>query len=1117
MNASKSIVGPSSKPRGLAEITARARSWALCLFVTGILVKLAWIVWCVVDGTLTLRGWEWATLPLISTYQHLLFGVACFGLYVILMLPGLLAQPLRAAGVVIVTAFQVAAVLFFVAALRMSLVLGTPPTFALLEAGAQGGVLGSSLIQPENLPFTLAGATLATLTVLASVALGRRWSTWPGTPRLALGIGALALWVTAGSVVAAHAHSELHHAHTEPVSFFLSELFQQRAERHVGAAVTHDPEAYRTSFLYDVAPVERTGRHANNRERWRQTKRNVVLIVLESVHAKNASFYGPVVTDGEERETTPNLTALREHMLLAKNHYAVHPTSMEDLFSIACSLYPYPLRPTITEVNPTIPCGSMPELLVDAGYVAGLFHSGHFSFWRKELFFSDRGFSVMLDADMMPNRAGAYEYNWGIDERVTARAIAEFIREHREESFFVEYIPVWPHSPYRVPSSEFEVWRGGERIDDYHNALHFLDHSIEVILDALRDEDLMDDTLLVVVADHGEAFDEHPGNRSHSAFVYEENIHVPLGFHNPILFSGAPAVQRVTNHLDILPTVADLLDLPRAPAWQGRSLLEDGPSRMTYFYSVSGRQLVGLRDGRWKVIWNRTTRRTHIFDLLEDPGEQQDLSEQFADRIGPYHQLLSRWRTYQLALIPRFGRQNADVDDGIYWLADLRPSLAYQPHPYDPVADHSVAGRDLQIDWVPYEHGLGTHADSWYTYDLEGLNAERLVGRVGRDRRMQIGQLRAYVFVDGVLAIGSGPLRAGTPAVGFDIDVSNAQQVTFAAWVDEDTGRSDHVDWVDLRLITSAESGSDREAPISLAGVRPSGANGPGLEARDIAALPHGRIQLSDERVDDGLVIPGGATLHYDIRPLGATGLRGRLYPDGHGEGAPAELVEILIDDEEVWSAHTSRMEAPRDFDVEIPIEARLLTLRTSSTTEEAAQIVLGQLILETSDDARAARRELMAHIEPRSWELALVPPVSASSSSLMGWSRLPDGTPLRVEDRDVTHSFWMRPTGRATWRLQRLGTRHITGHVAALGSESCRIEARIAVGAQRLWTSGELRPGRAPRAFTVEFGDALPTLEATTSDADATEDCRLLWIDPVVRPEHPRTTIATDGGVDGG
>jgi len=1089
-----------------ASVLATARNWALCLVAVSVLFKLVWVIWCATEGAFRLHGWEWAALPVFGTYQHVIFGVACFVLYTLLLVPSLVWRPLRVGGLIVMSGLQALGVLYFMTALRMALLLGTPPTFGLLEAGAEGGVVGASLIEPENLPYTIVGAIVAAATVFGAFLAERRWPGWPRLPRLAISLAVLALWVTGGAVAIGAVHSDVHHADTEPVSFFFSELFEERAEREA-PVVEHNPEAFQTGLIFGDEDMDRTAHLARNLDAWRQTRRNVVLIVLESVGARNASYYGPVTVHGETRDTTPNLASLREHMLLMENHYAVHSTSMENLFSIACSLYPYPLRPVITDVNPTIPCGSMPEMLVDAGYHAGLFHSGHFSFWRKDLFFDNRGFEVMYDADSMPGRQGAYEYNWGIDERVTTRAIADYIHTNRDRSFFVQYIPVFPHAPYQVPSEDLEVFPGDERIDDYHNSLRYVDGAIGTIIDALREDDLLDDTLLIVLSDHGEAFDEHPGNRCHSAFIYDENIHVPLGLYNPLLFSGAPSVQRVTNHLDLLPTVADLLDLPHGHAWQGRSLLDDGSSRLVYFYSVSGRQLVGLRDGRYKVIWNRTSRSVEIFDLLEDPLEQNDLSSVLAERIGPYERTLTGWRAYQLALIPRFGLQDESADEGIRWIADLRPSRSYQPHPYDPVADHSVAGRDLQIDWVSYNRGLGTHADSWYTYDIESLDAVRLVGRVGRDRRMIRGEVQAYIVLDGALAFSSGPMEAGTPAVSFDLDVESVHEVSFAAWRSDESGRGDHVNWADLHLITAPEHVYTPGEPAWLDDLRPSGANTPGLAAKAIPTLPRQSISTPHGRVSRGLVVPGGATIHYDVHTLGATVLEGRLFPGGFdGHGVPCEQVELFVDGEPVWQGSPNQITEPSAFEIPLEPSARLVTIRTSEADEDSPMIVLADLEVTTSEEAFLESRRLVAQPPPRIWSLAAVPPLPTAPSPYdVGWSRTLDGSWLEIEGLEEPASLWLRAGSRVSYDLQGLSAGRIQSLVTALGSRECRVTAVVSAGghggevAETLWRSEPLSPGETPTSFEVELGDH----ELITLSAEGGDDCLLVWATPTLLPDR--------------
>lgn len=1088
---------------------ATARSWALCLVGAGLLLKIVWIGWCVADGAIRLSGWEWAALPFVGSYQHLLLGLVSFALYFVILIPSVFIGALRGVSLAVMSGVQLLAVFYFMTALRMSLLLGTPPTPGLLQAGADGGVLGATLFQAENLPYTIVGALLSVLTVIGSAVVNRRWTRWPRFPKLGLALGAIALWVSIGAIATANVHSELHHAHTEPMSFFVFELFEERAEREA-PVVEHNPEAFQTRLIYGQSENERTGHLFQNLDAWRRTRRNVVLIVLESVAARNASYAGPVTVGGEVRDTTPNLAALRDHMLIMENHYAVHSTSMEDLFSIACSLYPYPLRPVITDVNPGIPCGSMPETLTEAGYSAGLFHSGHFSFWRKELFFENRGFEVMVDADTMPGREGAYEYSWGIDERVTTEAISEFIRSHSNQSFFVEYIPVFPHAPYQVPSEDMEFFQGGERIDDYHNSLRYVDGAIGTIIDTLREENLLDDTLLMVVADHGEAFDEHPGNRCHSAFIYEENIHVPFGIHNPILFAGAPSITRVTNHLDMLPTVADMLDLPRGQAWQGRSLREDGRSRLIYFYSVSGRQLVGLRDGRYKVIWNRTARALEIFDLVEDPGERQDLSESLSDRIGPYQRALSGWRAYQLALIPRFGMQ-AEEDDGLRWLADLRPSRSYQPHPYDPVADHSVAGRDLQVDWISYRRGLGTHSDSWYTYDIGSVDALRLVGRVGRDRRMIRGELHAYIFLDGRLAFSSGSMVAGTPAVGFDLDVDGVHEVTFVSWKGDESGRGDHVNWVDLHLVTAPERVYRPMDIVWLDELRPSGANNPGRELHPIPSLPHGRLRTSDERISRGLVVPPGALVHYDLRSLGATEVTGRLLPEGYeGEGYPPELVELFLDEEMVWRGSPNQMREVEAFEIAVPPSARLFSIRVSEADETAPMVVLTDLAVATEEEAFFEGRRFMAETDPRVWSLTLIPPMPPSPSIYeVGWSRTIDGSWIEIDGLEEPESMWLRPGARVRFDLRGLSASRLQSMVAVQGPPQCRVIGTVLgnvegdARSEDLWQSEPLVPGERPVFFETALGpnDRL-TLEAH-AEGDDPGDCLLIWGNPTLLPNQ--------------
>jgi len=74
---------------------------------------------------------------------------------------------------------------------------------------------------------------------------------------------------------------------------------------------------------------------------------------------------------------------------------------------------------------------------------------------------------------------------------------------------------------------------------------------------------------------------------------------------------------------------------------------------MGLFYTDYSLGLVGLRDGRWKYIYELESRRSELFDLDQDPSETTDLSGSLPDRTATYHNLLLRWSQAQKALIQR--------------------------------------------------------------------------------------------------------------------------------------------------------------------------------------------------------------------------------------------------------------------------------------------------------------------------------------------------------------------------------------------------------------------------------------------------------------------------------
>jgi arylsulfatase A-like enzyme len=183
-------------------------------------------------------------------------------------------------------------------------------------------------------------------------------------------------------------------------------------------------------------------------------------------------------------------------------------------------------------------------------------------------------------------------------------------------------------------------------VDRYHNALHSADEALGQLLDGLRQRGLDRNTLVVILGDHGEAFGEHPGNIGHTLAVYEENVRVPLLFSAPGLSTSPVRVGRVASLVDVAPTVLDLLGIPAPSGWQGQSLLDRAP-RVALFCTDYSLGLLGLRDGRWKLIHELESGRSTLYDLQDDPGEANDVSGSHPERAEAYREHLRRWAAAQ--------------------------------------------------------------------------------------------------------------------------------------------------------------------------------------------------------------------------------------------------------------------------------------------------------------------------------------------------------------------------------------------------------------------------------------------------------------------------------------
>ena len=429
---------------------------------------------------------------------------------------------------------------------------------------------------------------------------------------------------------------------------------------------------------------------------------NVLVYLVCSLRPDHTSLYGYT------RETTPFLKRLGASSVVFDDAQAQAPWTKASVPSLLTSLYAY--THGIAHDTDAIPQGAttMAETLRAAGYVTASVVTNPFAGRVSGL---EKGVDYLMEYAVV-HRQRTDEIDRGTDSGALNKVIIPWLEQHRDEPFFLYAHATDPHAPYRPPagfeekfanpaeSAAFDrdydrlrdklQYGGGatisranskakginpdsflrRAIDRYDGEILHNDHSLEVLVNKLKELGLLDNTLLVVLSDHGEEFWDH-GWTAHGHSLYQELTHSVLVMSNSRLLTTPRRVPDTVQLIDLMPTLIEMLGIqPKGiiqgqslvPLLKGQSLMRKVPvmsskprhplAKPTGFVPENRTGTFAIWDGPWKLLYRDQARlaglpEVELYDRRGDRGETTNVAAQNPDVVKKLRAEIDRWMKAQ--------------------------------------------------------------------------------------------------------------------------------------------------------------------------------------------------------------------------------------------------------------------------------------------------------------------------------------------------------------------------------------------------------------------------------------------------------------------------------------
>ncbi len=410
--------------------------------------------------------------------------------------------------------------------------------------------------------------------------------------------------------------------------------------------------------------------------------------MIDTLRADKVHAFNP-----KSKVLTPNYDAFAADATRFAWAQVAGTWSLPSQATMLSGVYPRLHKATAHESKVARDVPFLPELLKKSGFRTALFSANGYisSKWGF-----DRGFDENRNVirENLPNNA---ESLWGMTKKwiLANKAKPQFVYMAVIEPHVIynprkEFLKMYWDKPYNGPIKPVmtgiqlgKIKQGTLKVNDtdkaYLEALHNAevtqsDTAFGAFIQDLKDAGLYDTSAVIVISDHGDEFWDH-GDCGHAQGAHQELVHVPFIIRAPGLLPKGKVVETDVEAMDLAPTVLQLAGLPAPEPMQGSSVIPLVFDELTATPRASLTQndttARGMKSGRYRFIHSGVA-RMELYDQIEDPREQQELSAQRPIALRQMRNVLSLLVFHENQWKKKSWGSPANVTEAFYSAAQSR-------------------------------------------------------------------------------------------------------------------------------------------------------------------------------------------------------------------------------------------------------------------------------------------------------------------------------------------------------------------------------------------------------------------------------------------------------------